>query len=65
MDDSDTTSHDSYITTTFIPYNINDPAVKRLIQVAMLPNRETLQTLQDGNDDTLSTRYGNIVGKYL
>ncbi|GGC33580.1 hypothetical protein GCM10011386_27130 [Parapedobacter defluvii] len=65
MDDSDTTSHDSYITTTFIPYNINDTAVKRLIQVAMLPHRETLQTLQDGNDDTLSTRYGNIVGKYL
>src|SRR5690606_14134757 len=28
---------------------ISDPAVKRLIQVAMVPNKETLQALQTGN----------------
>ncbi|GGC33542.1 hypothetical protein GCM10011386_27080 [Parapedobacter defluvii] len=41
--------------------HISDPAVKRLIQVAMVPNRETLQALQNGNYDALSTQYNNMV----
>lgn len=40
---------------------ISDPAVKRLIQVAMAPNRETFQALQNGNDEALSKQYTNMV----
>ncbi|SEK23222.1 DUF932 domain-containing protein [Parapedobacter koreensis] len=41
---------------------ITDPAVKRLIQIAMAhPNKETIQALQNGNDDELSSKYKNMV----
>jgi len=40
---------------------ITDNAVKRLIQVAMAPNKEVLQNLQNGKLDELSTNYNNMV----
>jgi phage/plasmid-like protein (TIGR03299 family) len=40
---------------------ITDRAVKRLVQLAMAPNRETLQYLQNGNTDELSTVFNNMV----
>jgi len=40
---------------------ITDPQVKRLIQLAMIPNKETYQKLKQGKDDELSSHYNNIV----
>jgi len=42
---------------------INDPQVKQLIQIAMAPNKEVLQKLQNGVLDELSANYTNIVDK--
>lgn len=44
---------------------ITDNAVKRLIQVAMAPNKEVLQNLQNGKQDELSTTYNNIVSSVM
>jgi len=44
---------------------ITDNAVKRLIQVAMAPNKEVLQNLQDGKLDELSTTYNNMVSSVM
>jgi len=44
---------------------ITDNAVKRLIQIAMAPNKETLQSLQNGKQDELSTTYNNIVSSAM
>jgi phage/plasmid-like protein (TIGR03299 family) len=40
---------------------ISDPELKRLIQLAMVPNRETLEKLKTGQDEQLSTQYQNII----
>ncbi|MEJ2881515.1 DUF932 domain-containing protein [Pedobacter sp. GR22-6] len=40
---------------------INDPELKRLIQLAMVPNREVLEKLKAGQDEQLSTQYNNII----
>lgn len=40
---------------------ITDPQVKKLIQLAMVPNREVLHNLQNGKEDDLSTCFKNIV----
>lgn len=40
---------------------ISDPELKRLIQLAMVPNRETLEKLRNFQDDELSTQFNNIV----
>ena len=40
---------------------ISDPELKRLIQVAMAPNKETLENLRLGREDLLSCNYTNIV----
>jgi phage/plasmid-like protein (TIGR03299 family) len=40
---------------------ISDPELKRLIQVAMSPNRETLESLKIGKEDALSSNFTNIV----
>jgi phage/plasmid-like protein (TIGR03299 family) len=40
---------------------ITDNEVKRLIQIAMTPNKEVLQTLQSGKESELSTHYNNVV----
>ncbi|WP_345947717.1 DUF932 domain-containing protein [Mucilaginibacter sp. PAMB04274] len=42
---------------------ITDHEVKHLIQVAMVPNKETLNNLLQGNTDELSTVYTNMVDK--
>lgn len=42
---------------------INDLQVKKLIQIAMAPNREILQKLQNGVTDELSANYTNMVDK--
>jgi phage/plasmid-like protein (TIGR03299 family) len=42
---------------------ITDPDVKKLIQLAMVPNREVYQNLQAGKDDELSTRFTNVCNK--
>ena len=39
---------------------INDTEVKKLIQLAMVPNKEVLQNIQAGKDDELSTCFKNI-----
>ena len=44
---------------------ITDNAVKRLIQVAMAPNKEVLQNLQNGKLDELSTNYNNMVSSVM
>jgi phage/plasmid-like protein (TIGR03299 family) len=44
---------------------ITDNAVKRLIQVAMAPNKEVLQNLQNGKLDELSTTYNNMVSSVM
>lgn len=41
---------------------ITDSEVKKLIQHAMVPNKEVLQNLQAGKDDEISTLFKNIVG---
>jgi len=40
---------------------ITDPELKRLIQIAMSPNKETYQKLKTGKDDELSSHFNNIV----
>jgi phage/plasmid-like protein (TIGR03299 family) len=42
---------------------ITDKGLKKLIQVAMAPNREVLKNLEAGKDDELSTTYTNMVDK--
>jgi phage/plasmid-like protein (TIGR03299 family) len=42
---------------------ITDKEVKKLIQVAMAPNKEVLKNLQSGMDDELSTTYTNMVDR--
>jgi phage/plasmid-like protein (TIGR03299 family) len=42
---------------------ITDTEVKKLIQVAMAPNKEVLKNLELGKDDELSTTYTNMVDK--
>jgi phage/plasmid-like protein (TIGR03299 family) len=44
---------------------ITDHAVKKLIQVAMAPNKEVLQNLQSGKQDELSTTYNNMVSSVM
>ena len=39
---------------------ITDPQLKKLIQLAMVPNKEVLQNIQAEKDDTLSTCFKNI-----
>lgn len=40
---------------------ITDAEVKKLIQIAMAPNKEVLQNLAEGKTEMLSTHYTNIV----
>jgi phage/plasmid-like protein (TIGR03299 family) len=40
---------------------ITDSEVKKLIQLAMVPNKEVLQNLEAGKDDELSTYFNNMV----
>lgn len=40
---------------------ITDPDVKRLIQLAMAPNRETYEKLKTGRESELSTKFKNTV----
>jgi len=40
---------------------ITDPQLKRLIQIAMVPNKETLEKLKTGKDAELSSHYNNMV----
>jgi hypothetical protein len=42
---------------------ITDKELKKLVQVAMAPNKEVLKNLETGKDDELSTVYTNIVDK--
>jgi phage/plasmid-like protein (TIGR03299 family) len=42
-----------------------DNAVKHLIQIAMAPNKEVLQNLQNGKQDELSTTYNNMVSSVM
>ena len=39
---------------------ISDPEVKKLIQLAMIPNKEVFNNIQEGKDDDLSTCFKNI-----
>lgn len=39
---------------------ITDPELKKLIQLAMVPNKEVLENLQTGKEDELSTCFKNI-----
>lgn len=40
---------------------ITDPELKRLIQLAMVPNKETLEKLKAGKEDELSSQFTNVV----
>lgn len=40
---------------------ITDPEVKRLVQLAMIPNKETYDKLKAGKDEELSSHYNNMV----
>ena len=42
---------------------ITDSEVKKLIQLAMIPNKEVLEKLKSGRDEELSTVYNNMVEK--
>lgn len=42
---------------------ISDPEVKKLIQLAMVPNKEVLQNITTGKMDELSTAFTNITDK--
>jgi len=42
---------------------ITDGEVKKLIQLAMVPNKEVLRNIQTGNLDELSTCFMNICDK--
>jgi hypothetical protein len=39
---------------------ITDPEVKKLIQIAFVPNKEVLENIQAGKDDELSTCFKNM-----
>ena len=39
---------------------ITDPEVKKLIQMALVPNKEVLQNIQAGKEDELSTCFKNM-----
>ena len=39
---------------------ITDPEVKKLIQMALVPNKEVLENIQAGKDDELSTCFKNM-----
>lgn len=39
---------------------ITDPAIKKLIQLAMIPNKEVLHNVQNGKEDELSTCFKNM-----
>jgi hypothetical protein len=39
---------------------ITDKQVRKLIQLAMCPNKEVLQNLQAGKEDELSAHYSNV-----
>jgi len=52
-----------YLETAFTQWSkikITDREVKKLIQLAMAPNKEVLQSLRSGKQDELSTHYTNI-----
>jgi hypothetical protein len=40
---------------------ITDPEIKKLIQLAMVPNKEVLHNLNMGKDDELSTVFRNMM----
>lgn len=40
---------------------ITDKEVKKLIQAALIPNKEALQKIQDGKEDELSTCFSNMI----
>jgi phage/plasmid-like protein (TIGR03299 family) len=40
---------------------ITDPQLKKLIQVAMAPNKETLKSILDGKEDEYSSRFKNVI----
>jgi phage/plasmid-like protein (TIGR03299 family) len=42
---------------------ITDSEVKKLVQLAMIPNKEVLDKLKSGRDEELSTAYNNMVDK--
>lgn len=44
----------------WVKVRITDPEVKKLIQLAMIPNKEVLHNLQTGKDDELSTMFKNM-----
>lgn len=44
---------------------ITDSAVKRLVQVAMAPNKEVLQNLQNGKHEELSSNFNNLVSSVM
>ncbi|WGQ09865.1 DUF932 domain-containing protein [Pedobacter gandavensis] len=44
---------------------INDHLVKRLVQIAMAPNKETLRYLEDHQQEQLSTMYNNVVSNVM
>jgi len=46
---------------TWAKIKITDPHLKNLIQLAMVPNKEVLKALKDGNHDELSTQFKNSV----
>jgi phage/plasmid-like protein (TIGR03299 family) len=44
---------------------ITDPELKRLIQLAMIPNKETYELLKTGKDSELSSNFNNTVSAAL
>ena len=44
---------------------ITDPEVKKLVQMALVPNKEVLQNIQDGKEDELSTCFKNMTDSVL
>lgn len=40
---------------------VSDPELKKLIQLAMVPNKEVLKDLNEGKEDELSTCYKNMI----
>ena len=44
---------------------ITDKQVKKLVQMAMAPNKETLRNLQSGRQDEFSSVFTNMVDKVL
>lgn len=44
---------------------VTDQAVKRLVQIAMAPNKEVLHNLVEGRQDELSTVYNNMVSSVM